>query len=69
MWIQEEVEIKLGVDSKCAPKEQGEKVKGKCTSQASGLRRIGWFKVGKTLYSFFIFFIVDVFDWLEAHGF
>ena len=33
MWIQEEVEVKIDVDSKCAPKEEGEKLKVKGTSQ------------------------------------
>ena len=33
MWIQEEVEIELGVDSKCAPEEKGEKLKVEGTSQ------------------------------------
>ena len=33
MWIQEEVEIELGVDSKCAQEEEGEKLKVKGTSQ------------------------------------
>ena len=33
MWIQEEVEIELGVDSKCALKEEGEKLKVKGASQ------------------------------------
>ena len=33
VWIQEEVEIELGVDSKCAPKEEDEKLKVKSTSQ------------------------------------
>ena len=32
MWIQEEVEIELDVDFKCAP-EEGEKLKVKGTSQ------------------------------------
>ena len=32
MWIQEEAEIELDVDFKCAP-EEGEKLKVKCTSQ------------------------------------
>ena len=29
VWIQEEAEIELGVDSKCALKEEGEKLKMK----------------------------------------
>ena len=29
MWIQEEVEIELGADSKCAPEDEGEKLKVK----------------------------------------
>ena len=33
MWIQEEVKIELGVDSKCAPEEEGEKLKVEGTSQ------------------------------------
>ena len=33
MWIQEEIEIEFGVDSKCALKEEGEKLKVKGTSQ------------------------------------
>ena len=33
MWIQEETEIELGVDSKCASKEESEKLKVKGTSQ------------------------------------
>ena len=35
MRIQEEaeIEIELGVDSKCASEEEGEKLKVKCTSQ------------------------------------
>ena len=33
MWIQEEVEIELGVDSKCPPEEEGEKLKVESTSQ------------------------------------
>ena len=33
MWIQEEVEIELGVDSKCASEEEGEKLKVKGASQ------------------------------------
>ena len=33
MRIQEEVEIELGVDSKCVPKEEGEKLKVEGTSQ------------------------------------
>ena len=33
MWIQEEVEIKLGVNSKCALKEKGQKLKVKGTNQ------------------------------------
>ena len=32
MWIQEKVEMKLGVDSKCASEEEGEKPKVKGTS-------------------------------------
>ena len=27
MWIQEEAEIELGADSKCAPEDEGEKLK------------------------------------------
>ena len=33
MWIQEEVEIKLSVDSKCAPEEESEKLKVEVTCQ------------------------------------
>ena len=33
VWIQEETEIELGVDSKCASKEESEKLKVKSTSQ------------------------------------
>ena len=33
MWIQEEIEIDLGVDSKCALEEKGEKLKVKGVSQ------------------------------------
>ena len=33
MWIQEEVEIELGVNSKCASEEKGEKLKVKDTNQ------------------------------------
>ena len=33
MWIQEEAEIEFGVDSKCAPVEEGEKLKVEGTSQ------------------------------------
>ena len=33
MWIQEEVEIELGVDSKCALEEESEKLKVEGTSQ------------------------------------
>ena len=33
VWIQEEIEIKLGVDSKCAPKEECGKLKVKGTSE------------------------------------
>ena len=33
MWIQKETEIELGVDSKCASKEESEKLKVKGTSQ------------------------------------
>ena len=33
MWIQEEIEIELGVDSKCVLGEEGEKLKVKGTSQ------------------------------------
>ena len=33
MWIQEEVKIELRVDSKCALKEEGEKLKVKGVSQ------------------------------------
>ena len=29
VWIQEEAEIELGADFKCAPKEEGEKLKVK----------------------------------------
>ena len=29
MWIQEEVEIELGADSKCVPEDEGEKLKVK----------------------------------------
>ena len=29
MWIQEEVEIELGTDSKCASEDEGEKLKVK----------------------------------------
>ena len=29
MWIQEEIEIELGADSKCAPEKEGEKLKVK----------------------------------------
>ena len=29
MWIQEEAGIEFGADSKCAPKEEGEKMKVK----------------------------------------
>ena len=32
MWIQEEAEIEFGVDSKCASKEECEKLKVKDTS-------------------------------------
>ena len=33
VWIQEEADIELDVDSKCAPKEEGEKLNVKGTSQ------------------------------------
>ena len=33
MWIQEEAKIELGVDSKCVPKEEGEKLEVEGTSQ------------------------------------
>ena len=33
MWVQENTKIELGVDSKCASKEEGEKLKVKHTSQ------------------------------------
>ena len=33
VWIQEEAEIEFGVESKCALKEEGEKLKVKGTSQ------------------------------------
>ena len=33
VWIQEEAEIKLGVDSKCVSEEEGEKLKVEGTSQ------------------------------------
>ena len=33
MWIQEETENELGVDSKCAPEEESEKLKVKGISQ------------------------------------
>ena len=33
MWIQEEVEIKISVDSKCAPEEESERLKMEGTSQ------------------------------------
>ena len=33
MWIQEEVKIELRVDSKCAPVEEGEKLKVEGTGQ------------------------------------
>ena len=33
MWIEEEVKIELRVDSKCAPKEESEKLKVEVTSQ------------------------------------
>ena len=33
MWIQEETENELGVDSKCAPEEESEKLKMEGTSQ------------------------------------
>ena len=33
MWIQEKAEIEVGVDSKCAPEEEGENLKVKVTSQ------------------------------------
>ena len=36
MWIQEEAEIELGVDFKCAPKEEGEKLKVKVLVKWSG---------------------------------
>lgn len=32
MWIQEEVKIELGVDSKCALKRKGQKLKVKGTN-------------------------------------
>ena len=36
MWIQKEVRIELGVDSKCASKEKGEKLKMKVLVKWSG---------------------------------
>ena len=33
MWIQEETEIELGVDSKCTSEEESEKLKVKGTNQ------------------------------------
>ena len=41
MWIQEKVEIELGVDSKCAPEEEGKKLNVKCTSQVVQERLVG----------------------------
>ena len=41
MWIQEEAEIKLGVDSKCALEEEGEKLKVKSASQVVQERLTG----------------------------
>lgn len=35
VWIQEKVEIEFGVDSKCAPKDEGEKLKLKGISQVA----------------------------------
>ena len=36
MTIQEETEIELGADSKCAPKDEGEKLKVKVLVKLSG---------------------------------
>ena len=52
LWIQEEAEIELGADSKCAPEDEGEKLKVKVLVKWSG--RIGWLELSKTLYSIFI---------------
>ena len=36
MWIQEEAVIELGADSKCAPEDEGEKLKVKILVKWSG---------------------------------
>ena len=36
MWIQEEAKIELGADSKCAPEDEGEKLKVKVLVKWSG---------------------------------
>ena len=59
MWIQEEAEIKLGVDSKCAPEEEGEKLKVKSASQVVQERLTDLSLVKPCIQ--FLFFIVDVF--------
>ena len=42
VWIQEEAKIELGVDSKCAPKDEGEKLKVKVLVKWSEKDWLAW---------------------------
>ena len=42
VWIQEEAEIELGADSKCAPEDEGKKLKVKILVKWSGKDWLAW---------------------------
>ena len=42
VWIQEEAKIELGADSKCAPEDEGEKLKVKVLVKWSGKDWLAW---------------------------